>query len=154
MRVGEAYGFPIANVFHAGDGNLHPLILFDANSPDELQRTEQFAAEVLEKCIEVGGTITGEHGVGIEKIDSMCAQFSPAELEAFHAMNLDAVLAGGLELDRREVGHHVGGDVLAVWAGGRRGGVGADGVFRIRHRDHDAHPQGAAGRRAGAVGGC
>jgi glycolate oxidase len=80
------YGLRCPNVFHAGDGNLHPLILFDANKPDELHRTEQFAAEVLEKCIEVGGTITGEHGVGIEKINQMCVQFRPEELELFLAV--------------------------------------------------------------------
>jgi len=80
------YGLRCPNVFHAGDGNLHPLILFDANDPDELRRTEAFAAEVLEKCIEVGGTITGEHGVGIEKINQMCVQFSPDELEQFRAV--------------------------------------------------------------------
>jgi len=80
------YGLRCPNVFHAGDGNLHPLILFDANKPDELHRTELFAAEVLEKCVEVGGTITGEHGVGIEKINQMCVQFRPAELELFHAV--------------------------------------------------------------------
>jgi glycolate oxidase len=82
----KKYGLRCPNVFHAGDGNLHPLILFDANSADELQRTEAFAAEVLEKCIEVGGTITGEHGVGVEKIDQMCAQFGAGELELFHAV--------------------------------------------------------------------
>ncbi len=80
------YGLRCANVFHAGDGNLHPLILFDANQPDELQRAEAFGAEILALCVEVGGTITGEHGVGIEKIDSMCVQFSDAELEAFFAL--------------------------------------------------------------------
>ncbi|TAN54274.1 MAG: FAD-binding protein [Betaproteobacteria bacterium] len=80
------YGLRCPNVFHAGDGNLHPLILFDAASADELKRTEQFAAEVLEKCVAVGGTITGEHGVGVEKIDQMCVQFTPAELETFHAL--------------------------------------------------------------------
>ena len=80
------YGLRCPNVFHAGDGNLHPLILFDANSADELHRTEQFAAEVLEKCVEVGGTITGEHGVGVEKIDQMCVQFRPDELELFMAV--------------------------------------------------------------------
>jgi glycolate oxidase len=80
------YGLRCPNVFHAGDGNLHPLILFDANDPNELERTEQFAAEVLEKCIEVGGTITGEHGVGVEKIDQMCVQFRTEELETFHAV--------------------------------------------------------------------
>jgi glycolate oxidase len=82
----KKYGLRCPNVFHAGDGNLHPLILFDANSPDELRRTEQFAAEVLEKCVAVGGTITGEHGVGVEKIDQMCVQFGAAELETFLAV--------------------------------------------------------------------
>ena len=77
------FGLRCANVFHAGDGNLHPLILFDANIPGELERTEAFAAKILELCIEVGGTITGEHGVGIEKINQMCIQFSSAELERF-----------------------------------------------------------------------
>jgi len=82
----KKYGLRCPNVFHAGDGNLHPLILFDANDPQALERTEQFAAEVLEKCVEVGGTITGEHGVGVEKIDQMCVQFRDDELEAFHAV--------------------------------------------------------------------
>ncbi|HEX2650343.1 MAG TPA: FAD-linked oxidase C-terminal domain-containing protein [Burkholderiales bacterium] len=82
----KKYGLRCPNVFHAGDGNLHPLILFDANDADQLRRTEEFSAEVLEKCIEVGGTITGEHGVGVEKINQMCAQFRPAELETFHAV--------------------------------------------------------------------
>ena len=82
----KKYGLRCPNVFHAGDGNLHPLILFDANDADQLKRTEEFAAEVLEKCIEVGGTITGEHGVGVEKIDQMCLQFGTAELEIFHSI--------------------------------------------------------------------
>jgi len=82
----KKYGLRCPNVFHAGDGNLHPLILFDANDPDQLRRTEEFASEVLEKCVEVGGTITGEHGVGVEKINQMCVQFRPEELEAFHAV--------------------------------------------------------------------
>jgi glycolate oxidase len=80
------YGLRCPNVFHAGDGNLHPLILFDASDAGELHRTEAFAAEVLEKCVAVGGTITGEHGVGVEKINQMCTQFRPAELELFHAV--------------------------------------------------------------------
>jgi glycolate oxidase len=80
------YGLRCPNVFHAGDGNLHPLILFDANDADQLKRTEAFAAEVLEKCVAVGGTITGEHGVGVEKIDQMCLQFGGDELEIFHAI--------------------------------------------------------------------
>jgi glycolate oxidase len=77
------YGLRCANVFHAGDGNLHPLILFDANKEGEFHRAELFGAEILELCVEVGGTITGEHGVGIEKINSMCVQFTPKEIDAF-----------------------------------------------------------------------
>ncbi|HXZ97138.1 MAG TPA: FAD-linked oxidase C-terminal domain-containing protein [Burkholderiales bacterium] len=80
------YGLRCANVFHAGDGNLHPLIMYDANQPDELHRTEQFGGEILELCVEVGGTITGEHGVGIEKINQMCIQFRANELEIFHGV--------------------------------------------------------------------
>ena len=75
-----------SNVFHAGDGNLHPLILYDANQPGQLEKAEAFGARILELCIEAGGTITGEHGVGIEKIDQMCVQFSPAELAVFHGV--------------------------------------------------------------------
>jgi glycolate oxidase len=82
----KKYGLRCPNVFHAGDGNLHPLILFDANDPEQLRRTEDFAAEVLEKCVQVGGTITGEHGVGVEKINQMCMQFGPGELETFRAV--------------------------------------------------------------------
>jgi glycolate oxidase len=82
-ELSERYRLRCANVFHAGDGNLHPLILYDANIPGELERTEKFAADLLEICIEVGGTITGEHGVGIEKINQMCSQFRPAELAQF-----------------------------------------------------------------------
>ncbi|TFW10380.1 FAD-binding protein [Oxalobacteraceae bacterium OM1] len=80
------YGLRCANVFHAGDGNLHPLIMFDANQEGEFHRAEAFGAEILELCVEVGGTITGEHGVGIEKINSMCVQFSPKEIETFFAV--------------------------------------------------------------------
>jgi glycolate oxidase len=80
------YNLPVANVFHAGDGNLHPLILYDANQPGELERTEEFGGKILELCVEVGGTITGEHGVGMEKINQMCTQFNSAELTQFHAV--------------------------------------------------------------------
>ena len=80
------YGLRCANVFHAGDGNLHPLILFDANDPDQLHRCELFGADILETSIAMGGTITGEHGVGIEKLNSMCVQFSPAEREQMFAL--------------------------------------------------------------------
>ena len=75
-RIGELskeYGLPVANVLHAGDGNLHPLILYDANKPGDLERTETLGGKILELCVEVGGTITGEHGVGVEKINQMCA---------------------------------------------------------------------------------
>jgi glycolate oxidase len=82
----ERHGLRCMNVFHAGDGNLHPLILFDANQPGEMERANQFGAEILELCVELGGTITGEHGVGIEKINSMCVQFSAAERAAFFAV--------------------------------------------------------------------
>jgi glycolate oxidase len=82
----QKYGLRCANVFHAGDGNLHPLIMFDANLADEFHRAEEFGAEILELCVAVGGTITGEHGVGIEKINSMCVQFSPQERAAFFAV--------------------------------------------------------------------
>ncbi|GAA4321432.1 FAD-linked oxidase C-terminal domain-containing protein [Pigmentiphaga soli] len=80
------YGLRCANVFHAGDGNLHPLILFDANQPDEVDRAERFGAAILELCVEVGGTITGEHGVGLEKINQMCVQFAREELDKFFAI--------------------------------------------------------------------
>jgi glycolate oxidase len=81
--LSEQYKLRCANVFHAGDGNLHPLIMFDANVADEVARTEAFGAAILELCIEMGGTITGEHGVGVEKLPQMCLQFRPAELERF-----------------------------------------------------------------------
>jgi glycolate oxidase len=80
------YDLPCANLFHAGDGNLHPIILFDAGDPDAVRRTEAFADEILVKCVELGGAITGEHGVGIEKLGAMCVQFSAAEREAFFAL--------------------------------------------------------------------
>ena len=72
-------------MFHAGDGNLHPLILFDANDPDQLHRCELFGADILETSVAMGGTVTGEHGVGIEKLSSMCVQFSPDEREQMFA---------------------------------------------------------------------
>ncbi|MEX8497863.1 FAD-linked oxidase C-terminal domain-containing protein, partial [Leptothrix ochracea] len=80
------YGLRCCNVFHAGDGNLHPLILFNANIPDELRRAELFGADILETSVRLGGTITGEHGVGLEKIASMCVQFSPEERAQMEAL--------------------------------------------------------------------
>ncbi len=85
-KLSSEYGLRCMNVFHAGDGNLHPLILYDANQPGELQKTEEFGAKILEMCIDVGGTITGEHGVGIEKVNQMCSQFTRHELEMFHSV--------------------------------------------------------------------
>ncbi|MBC3808382.1 FAD-binding protein [Undibacterium seohonense] len=80
------YAMICANVFHAGDGNLHPLILFDANDPGAFEKAEAFGAEILALCVALGGTITGEHGVGIEKLNSMCLQFNAAELACFMAV--------------------------------------------------------------------
>ncbi|KKW67122.1 hypothetical protein AAV94_12405 [Lampropedia cohaerens] len=84
--LSQQYGLRVANVFHAGDGNMHPLILFDANTPGELERAEQLGGKILELCVEVGGSITGEHGVGREKINQMCAQFGSDEITFFHAV--------------------------------------------------------------------
>ncbi|MCZ8074103.1 MAG: FAD-binding protein, partial [Paucibacter sp.] len=82
----KKYQLRCANVFHAGDGNLHPLILFDARDPDQLRRCEEFGAEILETSVALGGTVTGEHGVGVEKLNSMCVQFSPEEREQMFAL--------------------------------------------------------------------
>ncbi|MBI3775606.1 MAG: FAD-binding protein [Gammaproteobacteria bacterium] len=85
-HLSKEYDLRVANVFHAGDGNLHPLILYDANRSGELHRAEQFGARILELCVRVGGTITGEHGVGIEKLDAMCVMFQPTELTQFFSV--------------------------------------------------------------------
>jgi glycolate oxidase len=86
QQMEQKYQLRCANVFHAGDGNLHPLILFDANDADELRRCELFGADILETSVRMGGTVTGEHGVGIEKLASMCVQFAPAEREQMLAL--------------------------------------------------------------------
>ncbi|ALG67381.1 FAD-linked oxidase C-terminal domain-containing protein [Beggiatoa leptomitoformis] len=85
-ELSQQYGLVVANVFHAGDGNLHPLILFDANKAGQLEKAEALGGEILELCVAVGGTITGEHGVGMEKINQMCVQFNSLELTQFHAL--------------------------------------------------------------------
>ncbi|MDJ0958186.1 MAG: FAD-linked oxidase C-terminal domain-containing protein [Arenicellales bacterium] len=85
-ELSRQYDLRVVNVFHAGDGNLHPLILYDGNVEGELERTEELGGAILDLCIEVGGTITGEHGVGMEKIDHMCIQFDTLELSQFHAV--------------------------------------------------------------------
>jgi len=85
-ELASEYGLMVGNVFHAGDGNIHPCIFYDANKPGDLERAEELGGRILEACVEAGGTITGEHGVGIEKLRQMCVQFLPAEIEAFHAV--------------------------------------------------------------------
>ena len=85
-ELSNSYGLKVANVFHAGDGNLHPLILYDANRPGELAQAEAFGTAILKLCVEMGGSITGEHGVGVEKLDAACSQFSAAELAQLHAL--------------------------------------------------------------------
>ncbi|WP_454689573.1 FAD-linked oxidase C-terminal domain-containing protein [Achromobacter aloeverae] len=85
-QMEDEFGLRCANVFHAGDGNLHPLILFDSNKPEETERADKFGVAILELCVQVGGTVTGEHGVGMEKINQMCVQFSREELDTFLAV--------------------------------------------------------------------
>ena len=85
-KLSNEYDLRVANVFHAGDGNLHPLILYDGSQPGAFQRTEALGGKILELCIAVGGTITGEHGVGVEKLNQMCVQFEMPELDQFHAI--------------------------------------------------------------------
>ena len=98
-ELSAEYGMTVGNVFHAGDGNIHPCIFYDANRPGELERSEEFGGRILELCVEVGGTITGEHGVGIEKLRQMCVQFRAPEIAAFHdvkrAFDPDGILNPG-----------------------------------------------------------
>ncbi len=84
--LSQRHRLGVVNVFHAGDGNLHPLILYDANRPGELEQAEAMGTEILKICVDVGGTVTGEHGVGVEKLDAMCHQFATPELAQFHAV--------------------------------------------------------------------
>jgi glycolate oxidase len=85
-EICDRYKLRVANIFHAGDGNLHPLILYNANDPDEMERAEKCGAEVLELCVKVGGCLTGEHGVGVEKRELMLSQFTQTDLE--HQMRI------------------------------------------------------------------
>jgi len=97
--LAKEYGLLVGNVFHAGDGNIHPCIFYDANKPGELERSEELGGRILERCVELGGTITGEHGVGIEKLRQMCVQFRAPEIAAFHdvkrAFDPDGILNPG-----------------------------------------------------------
>jgi len=83
-ELSREYALPVANVFHAGDGNLHPIILYDAANAGERERTERLGTAILALCVEAGGSVTGEHGVGVEKLDAMCTQFASPEIERFH----------------------------------------------------------------------
>jgi len=85
-ELSNEYGLRVVNVFHAGDGNLHPLILYDANIENQLEQTEELGRKILQACVDAGGTITGEHGVGVEKLDAMCVQFNAVELQQLHAI--------------------------------------------------------------------
>ncbi|HZZ91784.1 MAG TPA: FAD-linked oxidase C-terminal domain-containing protein [Usitatibacter sp.] len=85
-RLTAEYGLLVGNVFHAGDGNLHPCIFYDANKPGDMEKSEELGGRILELCLGVGGTITGEHGVGVEKLRQMCSQFRAPEIECFHAV--------------------------------------------------------------------
>ena len=93
--LSQRYGLPVANVFHAGDGNLHPLILYDSARPGEMEKAEALGGDILTLCVSVGGTVTGEHGVGVEKLDQMCVQFDSDELDQFHRLKA-AFDPGGL----------------------------------------------------------
>jgi glycolate oxidase len=93
--MSRRHGLKVANVFHAGDGNLHPLILYDANKPGELEAAEAFGAEILKLCVEVGGVLTGEHGVGVEKRDLMPTMFNETDLAHMERVKC-AFDAGGL----------------------------------------------------------
>ncbi|HEY2254475.1 MAG TPA: FAD-linked oxidase C-terminal domain-containing protein [Variovorax sp.] len=96
QEMEKKYGLRCCNVFHAGDGNLHPLVLFDANDPDELHRCELFGADILETSVAMGGTVSGEHGVGVEKLNSMCVQFTAAENAQMFGVKQAFDPAGGL----------------------------------------------------------
>src|SRR5690606_3775524 len=85
-KMEDEFGLRCANVFHAGDGNLHPLILFDSNQPDEVERADRFGVAILELCVQGGGTVTGEPGIGLEQINQMCSQFSRPGLDVFSAV--------------------------------------------------------------------
>jgi glycolate oxidase len=94
-RLAEAYSLRVANVFHAGDGNLHPLVCYDADKPGEAERAEELSGLIVKACVDAEGSITGEHGVGIDKKAYMPAMFSEADLEAFHRLRC-AFDPGGL----------------------------------------------------------
>ena len=99
-EVSKRYGFPIGNVFHAGDGNLHPLILFDQRDPEQLRRVVAAAGEIIQFCVQVGGTLTGEHGVGMEKSELMPLMFSDADLDLMQGVRAVFNPSGRLNPDK------------------------------------------------------
>jgi FAD/FMN-containing dehydrogenase len=130
--MSKDYGLDVANVFHAGDGNMHPLILFDANKPGDLELCEAFGADILKLCVEVGGCLTGEHGVGIEKRDLMTAQFEPQDLEiqmkVKDVFDPEMAVEPGQGLPAGGVGRD-GGSCRRLTAATRRGAAPDPGVF-------------------------
>ena len=148
-ELSEQYGLAVANVFHAGDGNLHPLILYDANQPGQIERAEAFGADILRLCVQVGGVLTGEHGVGVEKRDLMGEMFDETDLAHQQrlkcAFDPDGLLNPGkvfptlhrcAELGRLHV---------------HRGAAAAPGPAAVLIRDVIAAPGTAARRRPGAA---
>ena len=108
-RIGERYDIKITNVFHAGDGNIHPILLFDEDDPDDVQKTLRASEEILEHCISIGGTITGEHGIGVEKLHLMDKMFTPETIETFQSIKFT------LDPDHRiNDGKHIPSDTLKV----------------------------------------
>lgn len=114
----SVFGLRCINVFHAGDGNMHPLILYDGQNPEEVARAEAFGQAILEACIALGGTVTGEHGVGVEKLDSLCLQFGEGERTLFHALKRAFDPDGGLNPDKGIPTLH-----RCIELGRKRGGV-------------------------------
>jgi glycolate oxidase len=144
-ELAASYGLGVANVFHAGDGNMHPLILFDANTPGELEKAEALGADILRLCVEVGGCLSGEHGVGVEKRDLMTDQFGPVDLEM--QMRVKDVFDPGWRLNPAKV------FPLAL-SEARRSGRAAAGLTRMAFHEPDSEtgrrrlrPRGARRRR-------
>jgi glycolate oxidase len=116
-ELSRQHGLEVANVFHAGDGNMHPLILFNANKPGDLEKAEAFGADILRLCVEVGGCLTGEHGVGIEKRDLMTTQYDPADLAI--QMEVKDLFRPAMAVERRQ-GVSVAGQPAPSRKGRRR----------------------------------
>ena len=152
-ELSEQYGLRVANVFHAGDGNLHPLILYDANKPGELEQTEAFGAEILKLCVEVGGVLTGEHGVGVEKRDLMPAMFTEIDLEPAAAAQMRLRRAGPAQ-SRQGVSQAA--PLRRAWppacACGQAAVSGHSAILNVQFRGtHDAGPDCRVGKISAGV---